>query len=245
MTNNLATTTGGRGLTAFAGGVNPFKQAADDAGVSSGKRLNFNGKTGGWSIGQSPVDDGTVLAFDLWNAKYVWTAWKSKKPVESRMYSIVNGEVPPNADQLPDHWIGGKKNSEGWQLGILVKVVDPDVGDELETTLKADNPWRPILKMLAEYGTKMKANMDEEGNFKIPLITIGTTSFETKDGDTVYAPTLELTDWISIAEMDTIREASETAAAGEYVEEVAAPAQTKAAPVTAGPKPALRVGKRV
>jgi len=246
MNNIVVPPSGGRGLTAFAGGVNPFSQTAADAGVSSARRLNFNGKTGVWSVGKEDVDDGAVLAFDLWNAKYVWTAWKSKKPVETHYFSIVNGEKPTPVDQLTNHWAEGKKNSDGWQLGIMVKTVDPNVGEEMDTTFKADTPWRPILKLLAEYGSKMKTHLDEAGGFKIPLIEIGTDKFETKDGDTAYAPTLRLADWISVAEMDAIKEAAESALAGDEAEDVqeAVTQEPVRAPASA-PKPALRIGKRV
>jgi hypothetical protein len=234
------------GIAAFTGGANPFTKAADHAGVSTGaQRLNFNGRNGGWFIGREALEDGTELAFDMLGAKWVWTAWKGKRPVETLTYSILDGETPPPEETLVNHWIDGKKNTDGWAKGIIVKVINPENGETYETTLKAETPYRPVMRLLREFGEKMKANLDDNGDFMVPLIEIGTTDFETKSGDVVYAPVLELIGWATREELDTVTEASARAEAGDlgsYEEETQA--AKKAAPA-ASTKPALRIGKRV
>lgn len=236
-----------RGLAAFAGSDNPFTKAADHAGVGTGgQRLNFNGRNGGWFVGKDALDDGTELAFDMMSSKWVWTAWKAKRPVETLTYSIIDGELPPPEETLTNHWIDGKKNSEGWQKGIMIKVTNPETGEDFETTLKAETPYRPINRLLREFGEKVKANLDDAGEPKVPLIEIGTTSFETKGGDTVYAPVLELKGWVTREELDTVREAAVRAEAGDmgaYEEEVEV--AKKAPPPSAAVRPATRIGKRV
>lgn len=245
MSNEL-TKAASRGLTAFASGDNPFTRAADHAGVGSGgQRLNFNGRNGGWFVGKDALEDGTELAFDMIYSKWVWTAWKAKRPVETLSYSILDGELPPPEELLTNHWVDGKKNSEGWQKGIMVKVINPETGEQYETTLKAETPYRPVNRLLREFGEKVKANLDDNGEPMIPLVEIGTTSFETKGGDTVYAPVLELKGWASREELDSITAAADRAVAGDlgaYEEEVQV--ATKAPP-PAATKPALRIGKRV
>lgn len=244
MTTDLVTARA-QGLAAFTGRDNPFSKAADDAGVSSGKRLNFNGKSGEWSVGKNPTDDGHVFAFDMYNARYVWTAWKAKKPVEMRTYSIVGGERVPDVSELTDHWGDAKRGTDGWSKGILLTAVDPDVGEDLDATFKADSPYRPILRLLKEFGEKFVVNLDDNNQPKIPLIEIGSDSFISKQSDEkLYAPVLNIVGWISVSELDAIREASE--AAEGVAEAVSAPAPApKSVMAPAGVKPALRVGKRV
>lgn len=245
MSNELAKAAA-TGLAAFSGNANPFTKAADHAGVGTGaQRLNFNGRNGGWFVGREVLEDGTTLAFDMLNAKWVWTAWKGKRPVETLTYSILNGELPPPEETLENHWLDGKKNTDGWAKGIIVKVIEIETGATYETTLKAETPYRPVMRLLREFGEKVKATEDDNGEYGVPLIEIGTTSFETKSGDTVYAPVLNLVGWVTRSDLDDITEAAERAEAGDlgsYEEEVQV--ARKAAPA-ASAKPALRIGKRV
>lgn len=200
-----------RGLAAFAGDSNPFLDDAQRVGADGAAYVAFSGNTGKWTFKSQEIDVGTVWAFDIFNAERGWIAWKNNKPVEKLMMPIIdiNASNPlPTEDQLTDHWDGlppGKraKETDGWREVVTVMVRDLDGGPMMELTLPGSPGYRPINRLIKEFGGKVRMNLDDQGQPKLPLVEIGSESFDGRGGKK-YAPILKLVDWISQGELDGI-----------------------------------------
>lgn len=232
MTTALTKTNTGGGLAAFSGDNNPFLADAVRAGTDNGNTyISFSGNTGKWTFKGQEIDEGAVFAFDLMNAERGWIAWKGGKPVEKLMFSILNGDPIPDESTLTDHWDGvppGKrpKETDGWREIVSVMIRDLDGGPDMELSLPGSPGYRPINRLLKEFGSKVRMKM-VDGEYMVPLVEIGSESFDGKGGKK-YAPILTLTDWISRQELDNI-EISAPAEA-EVVEEVVKTSTVKTTP---------------
>lgn len=246
MSTAIAKTDTARGLAAFSGNSNPFLDDANRSGADAASAyIAFSGNTGKWTFKGQEIDVGTILAFDLWNAARGWIAWKNNKPVEKISVPILDNLPLPSEDELTDHWDGapaGKrpKETDGWREVVIVNVRNLDGGPPMELSLPGSPGYRPINRLIKEFGAKVRANIDDAGEPMIPLVEIDAESFDGRGGKK-YAPILRLTDWMSRAELDGI-------AVTEGVEEAVAPAPAPA-PAPARPAPAAAanrpIGRRV
>lgn len=253
MTTALTKTNAATGLTQYASGAAALVQAATSAGVagSVGKRLSHSGKTGEWRLNTEAVDCGSEFFFDMLGARIQWLAWKDNKPIANHTEKLIGGAPLPAETDLEDHWGGRRKGSDGWQKNLIFDLVDPNTGEQYEVSLKADHERRPAPRLITEYANKSKVNKDGEGNEMWPVVEIGNSPFFSKQAnDTLHSPTLKIVDWVTIAEVDALRDAVKEAASGmgAYEDTKAEAKEPEPAPEPeqeVAPRPARRTGRRV
>lgn len=195
--------------SAFVQNGNPFLKATQEAGVTSGAFMRQNGNTGNWIIGDQDDSEGGTFLFDLMGSKAGWLGFTGdNKPVRGPEVLLRSGEP------LPKH--PADDDDIRWNKQLRIMCIDPDTGDEFLLSDKADNERRPIWKLLALYGKKMAMHQDKRG-YKMPLVTFSSRSFsmEIPETDangktrkikvTKFAPLYEITDWLSLDEVDRIR----------------------------------------
>lgn len=247
------------GLNALmmSGAENPFTSAADEAGAMANHYLRFNGNTGEWSrTGQEPVEAGTVFAMMIMEAKKGFIGWKNKKPVSEHLVYIRTRAPMPVESELPD--LGPKiVDTDGYAQVVRFPVRDLQGGPQLDLTDKADFGWRPIWKLLAEYGANARMHPDKTtGRPKIPLVEINTEAFDTKAGAVKYRPAYKITGWMTEMELAELIGESEIADNGSEAEQEdaqekalaeaeAAAAKSQQAARTTLVKPKPGIGKRV
>lgn len=201
MSNDLVKAAGEKGLAAFAGEVaDVFAHEAAVMGVQNGAYVAFSGRDGKWTSQGQDIDDGTHLAFHIVHCQRGWRAWKDKKIVDQVWSPFIGGDPLPTQDELVDHWPNGKPNGEGWESVIKIDVRDLEGGPQRDLVLKAEAPWRPVWRLLKDFGEKAKIHKDAEGNYKIPIVEIGSNRVDGKNG-VFYSPILNIVDWVDEAEM--------------------------------------------
>lgn len=196
----------------FSGASNPYEDYANDMGVSSGLYLRFNGNTGQWSVKDQILGDDFQFAFDLMNAQQGWVGWSNGKPVNKMMVSIISRTPLPNESDLPP--IEKVKDSDGWRKVVVVSVRDVDgEWEQMDLTLPAGEPWRPINRLIKEYGQNVRQQWDAAAGLpKVPIISVGAEAFELKKtAGKKYAPTFKIVEWIPHGEMQEIVAAAEAA----------------------------------
>lgn len=238
------------GLSALAGGAAALVAAANSAGVAgtSGKRLTHSGRTGEWKCSMQPVDEGKTFIFDMMGVRQQWMAWKDQRPINHFTEKLLGGQPLPAEEDLPDHWNGRQKGSDGWQKNLVFDIYDPDTGDTLEVSLKGDKESRPACKLITEFGTKAKAHRDENGAEMLPVVEIGDSTFFSKvANETFHSPTLKIVGWVSQAEVDALLSTA-AADAGDDAPDATADEAPSASSVSADeqrPAPARRTGRRI
>lgn len=253
MSTELIKRAANTGLTALATGADALMQAATSAGVagSSGKRLSHSGKSGEWKLAGQLVDEGKAFIFDMLGVRQQWIAWKDQKPVSNITEKLIGGNPLPAEVDLEDFWNGRKKGSDGWQKNLVFDIIDADTGETFEVTLKADSSYRPACRLITEYATKVKAQKDEAGDDKMPIIEIGDSKFFAKAANEwLHAPVLTIVDWVSQTEVAQIVEAGEASRGeagnmGDYADEASAAVAEPESATAARPAPAVRTGRRV
>jgi hypothetical protein len=207
-----------RGLLAFTEAADVFSNEAAAMGVQNGQYISFSGKTGRWAIKGQEVDPGTCFAFHMLACQKGWRAWKNEKPVEQIWSNFVNGEPLPAEKDLTNHWPNGKEHTtDGWQSVIKIDIRDLEGGPQMDLTLPSEKPWRPVWRLIKEFGDKAKLNRDDKGQYKIPVVEIGTEQVKGKSG-TFFAPTFKIVDWLS--EQDMAERVGEFLDANSPAEEV-------------------------
>lgn len=213
----LVKNVGARGLASFNEAADVFAHEAVVMGVQNGSYLSFSGRTGLWKIKGQDVDEGTCFAFHILHCQKGVRAWKNDKVVEQHWTPFVNGDPLP--EELTDHWKNGKeKNSDGWQECIKIDIRDLEGGPQMDFTLPSDKPWRPVWRLIKEFGDKAKLNKDDAGQYKIPVIEIGSELVNGKSGN-FFSPKLTIVDWITEADMADRVQEFVAAHGGDEVEE--------------------------
>jgi hypothetical protein len=240
MGNDLVNKAAETGLSFLAGGQNPFTALATEYNVPTGAFLKFSGNTGEFSYKGQPIEHGTVFAFNMMEMRKGWICWKDGKAQEQHMVRVMSSDRVMDQCDLTDH--GPYKEGEGWQEQIGVPVRDLEGGDQLELNVSSKGGRNALIRLASDYGTKVRMNIDEEGNPKIPLVEVSAQSFVSKlAAGKKWAPIFKIVDWMPAAELALLSEKAGTVDAGTaaqhepHVEQPAAPLQKR---------PGFRVGQR-
>ena len=198
----------GSGVSAFTGGVNPFVNYGNEA-KSFGSFLKFSGNTGEYTYGpeNESLEHGTQLVVNILEMQRGWVCWIGGKPFDSIMHRVIDDVQPLEEGDLPDYSAKYIDDEEdGWSRQVTVPMALLDDGSELEFKISSVSGIRAVQKLSKEFGTKCQLNVDENGNFKMPVIEISADEFELKKKKGVFkwAPTFKLVDWISVAEMNAM-----------------------------------------
>ena len=198
----------GSGVAAFTGGNNPFVNYGNEAGAF-GSFMKFSGNTGEYTYGaqNETLELGTQLVVNMLEMQRGWVCWIGGKPFDTIMHRLLD-DVPLLAEEdLPDYTAKYVDDEEdGWSQQVSVPMALLDDGSELEFKISSVSGIRAMQKLAKEFGTKCQLNVDKDGNFKMPVIEIGSDQFELKKKKGVfkYAPTFKIVDWLSIAEMNAM-----------------------------------------
>ena len=236
MSNDLVSKAAAGGLAALMDPVNnPFLQDAAEQGVRGGAYLRFNGNTGQWvTIGQQPVDDGSLWAMNLLHAERGYQCWSEGKLIDEVWVSIMSRQPLPDIKELRP--VEKKKESDGWKMSVKVPVRAVDGGPQCDMIMKADSPARPINRLLKEYGQQLALNMDPATKLpKVPVVELGADSFQVKGVGTKFSPKFRIVEWRTEAELAALD-------TGEEVAPAAPQAPAKDAPL---PPSVRTVGKRL
>lgn len=210
MSNELVSKAASGGLAALMDPVNnPFLQDAAEQGVRGGAYLRFNGNTGQWvTIGQQPVDDGSLWAMNLLHAERGYQCWSEGKLIDEIWVSIMSRQSLPAVSEL--RHVEKKKESDGWKMAVKVPVRATDGGPQCEMVMKADNPNRPINRLLKEFGQQLALNMDPATKLpKVPVVELGAESFVVKGVGTKFSPKFRIVEWRTEAELAALDGESE------------------------------------
>ena len=212
MSNELVSKAANGGLAALMDPVNnPFLQDAAEQGVRGGAYLRFNGNNGQWvTIGQQSVDDGSLWAMNLLHAERGYQCWSEGKLIDEVWVSIMSRQSLPALSEL--RHVEKKKESDGWKMAVKVPVRAVDGGPQCDMVMKADNPNRPINRLLKEFGQQLALNMDPATKMpKVPVIELGSESFVVKGVGTKFSPKFRIVEWRTekeLAELDANAEPS-------------------------------------
>lgn len=189
----------------LAGGSNPFTALATEYNVPTGAFLKFSGNTGEFQYKGQTIEHGSVFAFNMTEMRKGWICWKDSKPVDQKMSLVLSTERVPDKHELPDH--GPYKEGEGWAEQIGVPVRDLEGGEQLEINLSNISGRNALIRLASDYGTKVRMNIDDKGQPKIPLVEVSASSFTSKNfPGTKWAPQFKIVDWMSIDELNTLAE---------------------------------------
>lgn len=226
------TTAAARGLSAFANGdvddiAARFNGRTDEIGVSSGMFLRFSGNTGEWSVKGEIVPPGTHFAFLILHAEEGWQCWYDNKPIKTLLNPVIDRVPVPTEDKLPPLPGPKKLETDGWRRVVKVQVRDLAGGPQMDLTLPAESPYRPIWRLIKEYGQKVRMNIDENRRPKIPVIEVGTEKFMSKKtGTHKFAPILTIAGWESEEDLAALASGSGPEEDVPAQEQIAAPAVT-------------------
>jgi hypothetical protein len=202
MTDNLPAVAGNGGALATQGG-NPFLQAADEMGASSGALyLKFNGNDGLYTFGkdQEGLDKGTRAAINPQEFKRGWICWKDGEVVDEIMVRVVEGK-PPAEDTLEDHG-PYEDDKDGWSMQSSFQLRSIEDGTEFLFKTSSKSGVIAVANMFLEYGKKHPLHPGE-----LAIIELGNTGFDVKDKKTgkklgkKFAPVFKIVDWEDEAEL--------------------------------------------
>lgn len=194
MANELTTV---NSSTAVAVSGNPFLDAADDMGASSGLLYTkFDGNTGVFSFGKDgdELNLGTRVAINPSEFKAGWICWKDGSVMEEIMVRITEGK-PPAKGALTDY---GPYDDEqdGWSEQSSMQFRDIETGDEFQYKTSSKSGRIAIANLIRDYG---KAFQRHPG--QLAIVELGNTSFEATNKKTgkklgkKFAPVFKIVDW--------------------------------------------------
>lgn len=250
MANDLVTTAGN--AVATPGGYNPFLEAADEMGASSGaKFLKFSGNTGEYTYGSDDeeLEYGTRLAVNPSEFKRGWICWDDGEVQDEIMVRVTEGK-PPAKHELEDHGPYTNDN-DGWSEQSSAAFRDVETGEEFLYKTSSKSGRMALANLVRDYGKAFQMNPG-----KLPVIELDATSFTPKkapkSAGKKYAPTFKIVEWVSEAELiakfadgdvpeddEVDYEGDEDGDDGAEEEEV-----EKAKPKKAEPEPAPATGGR-
>lgn len=226
MSNALTTTTAA-GLPSTGAG-NPFLDAADDMGASSGALfLKFDGNTGEYTYGkdQEELSEGTRVAVAASEFKNGWICWKDQEVVGEVMVRIVDGK-PPAKHTLEDH---GPYDDEkdGWSEQSSAQFRDIETGEEFLYKTSSKGGRIALGNLVRDYGKQFQLHPSQ-----VAIVELGTTSFDAKDKKTgkklgrKYAPVFKIVEWMDEDELVTRFAAMEDAGDEDAGEDAEIPVNT-------------------
>jgi hypothetical protein len=215
MSNDLVSQAAATGLAILAGGNNPFTSLATEYNVPTGAFLKFSGNTGEYSYKGQTIEHGSCFAFNMMEMRKGWICWKDGKPVEQFMVRVMSGESVLDKEELPDH--SPYKEGEGWQEQIGVPVRDLEGGEQLEINLSNISGRNALIRLASDFGTKVRMNIDEEGQPKIPIVEVSASSFTSKNfPGKKWAPAFKIVGWMSVAELTLLSENAGTVDSAQH-----------------------------
>lgn len=197
------TTTNGSTALATTGGGNPFLDAAESMGASSGALvLRFDGNTGAFSYGKDreAIDKGTRMAVNPNEFRLGWICWSDGKVLEQRMTRIVDGK-PPARSELTDHGIE-EVDGDGWREQASATFRDIESGDEFRLDISSKGGRIALGNLVRDYGKAFSAHPGE-----LAIVELGNVSFDAKDPKTgkkvgrKHAPAFKIVAWMNEAEL--------------------------------------------
>jgi hypothetical protein len=217
MTENLPAVTSSGGAVALSGS-NPFLDAADDMGASSGSLfLRFDGNTGLFSFGkdQEELPKGTRVAVNPGEFKNGWICWKDGEVMDETMTRVVDGKPKAKGD-LADY--GPYDDSkDGWREQSSIQIRDIETGDEYLFKTSSKGGRIAVGNLVRDYGKSFTMHPGE-----LAIVELQNTSFDAKDPKTgkklgkKFAPVFKIVAWQS--EADLIAKFEAAAAASEDAE---------------------------
>lgn len=205
MTDNLPATTsqGSSAVASYTGGSgNPFLDAAEDMGASSGALyLKFDGNTGIYSFGKDgeELKKGTRLAVNHREFKRGWICWNNKEVMEEIMVRVMEGR-PPAKGSLTDHG-PYKKKQDGWREQASFEMRDIEAGDQFQFKTSSKGGNIAVANLIRDFGKGVAQHPGE-----LAIVELQNVSFEAKDedGDSIgkkYAPLFKLVGWANEDEL--------------------------------------------
>ena len=254
MTNEVSTINRKFSLAAYSGGQNPFQQHAAEAGVTGGTYMRHNGNTGKYIVGDAETAGGAFI-FDMMTARFAWLGFDNdNRPVNGPEVLLVDGTP------LPDH---AADPTVKWIKQVKVAVLNPDTGEEILLSCKADKKGRSIFRLIQDFGNKMGMNPDPDlpDTPMFPVVDCTSEQFEMDvtekkaDGTPYkmrvkkYAEKFELVGWFSHAEVAALRKGAvqkqeEEKNVPEGTVEILPPEKNKTMPDTKAASARSRFGNR-
>jgi hypothetical protein len=203
MTDNLPATVTQGGALANQTSGNPFLDAADDMGASSGALfLKFDGNTGNYSYGkdQDELPKGTRVALSPGEIKAGYICWNDGNVMEEVMVRIVDGK-PPAKGSLTDHG-PYEDDKDGWREQSSIQLRDVETGDEFLFKTSSKGGRIAVGNLVRDYGKGFSMHPGE-----LAIVELLNTSFDAKDPKTgkklgkKYAPVFKIVGWQSEAEL--------------------------------------------
>jgi hypothetical protein len=228
MTDNLPAIAS-QGGALVAGGGNPFLDAAEDMGASSGALfMKFDGNKGEYSFGkdQEELELGTRLAMNHRELKRGWICWKDGEVQGEVMVRIMDGP-PPSKSSLEDHG-PYDDDKDGWREQSSVQFRDIESGEEFLFKTSSKGGRIAVANLVRDFGKEFAKHPNE-----LAIVELQNVSFDAKDekGKKLgkkYAPVFKVAAWESeealIAKFEAANAAEEDAKEEEDV-----PVNTKAA----------------
>lgn len=194
----MSLTTTGSNVPALAGG-NPFLDAAEDMGASSGGQyLKFDGNTGIFSYGkdQEELPKGTRVAVNPNEFKNGWICWKDGEVQEEIMVRVVDGK-PPVKGELRDHG-PYEDDKDGWREQASTQFRDIETGEEYLFKTSSKGGRISVGNLVRDYGKSFTMHPGE-----LAIVELQNTAFDAKDPKNgkklgrKYAPVFKIVDWQS------------------------------------------------
>lgn len=195
------TVTGSNALAAMGGG-NPFLDAADSMGASSGALFTkFDGNTGKWSYGkdQEEIEKGTRVALNAAEIRRGWICWKDGEVQQETMVRIVDGS-PPAKGELPDYG-PFDRDQDGWREQSSVEFRDVEGGEQFLFKTSSKGGRIAVANLVKDYGRSFQQHPGE-----LAIVELGNVSFDAKDErgrklGKKYAPAFKIVGWQSEADL--------------------------------------------
>lgn len=201
MSNAVAVAAKSGGLVAMVNAeVDAFNMAANELGANIAGYFQFSGNTGEWKFNGQIYEHGTAVAINPGEMRKGFVCWKGGKPIARVVERIIPnpGEAPvrlPHKSELKDHGPYDSAN-DGWTELVELPVRFLDTGTEADISLSSKGGRRALLALGAEWATKSKMNLDDDGQKMIAIVEIGANSFKPKDSPGLkWAPSFKIIAW--------------------------------------------------
>jgi hypothetical protein len=176
------------------------------AGLEFGR---FNGKTGSYILGDDTVDGDVVAWFEFMDSKFVWLGFDpDNNPVRGPEAFIAKGEDLAEPDR--------SNIRIKWNKQMVIPLVTTE-GKRVIYSSKADAGYRPVLKLMAEYGNQVMRRRDAQGRPMVPVVSMSAleksrmveeddpAGFKRKVKVTFYSEVFKIIDWTTVDDvMDAV-----------------------------------------
>jgi hypothetical protein len=181
----------------------PYEEFANDQSQRpfAGDLLIFS-KHGNWECGQdrTDVEEGTRMVAHMPSIKRGWVKWRDNTPVATIMGLVAEGFRPPPREELGDldenEWeeMPDGKPRDPWQLTNHVLLCDLE-GQLFTFITSSKGGMSAVGELAKKYAQRRRMKPDE-----IPVIELGSRSYDHKVYGQTYAPVLHIAGWTKIPE---------------------------------------------